>query len=70
MTTIKQSGAWQLNAYSQTKYGRYASGRGRIYVETRYHIQHRDPAMDGGVYNIKTKKEALKIWAEFLKKSA
>jgi hypothetical protein len=63
--TLKTYGNWQLNSYSSTKYGFYKTGRGRIYVATTYRIENVNPEIETGVFNIPTKKEALKLWAEF-----
>ncbi len=65
MNILKTYGDWQLVSCSNTKYGFYANGRGRIYAEVSYHIQHADPAIDTGIFNMKTKKDALKEWKAF-----
>lgn len=69
---LKQNGDIVLQVSYQTKYGFLKSGRGTVRCETRYSVaytverQLQDENLSG-VYGIRTKAEALKIFKQVCK---
>lgn len=75
-TTLKIYGNWRLTQCSTLKY--FKKGRANMHMSTVYHIEYDNVGVwtamgrpenfnqiDTGVFNIKTKAEALKEWTQF-----
>lgn len=75
METLKTYGQWQLNKYSRLKY--FKNGRAIMHVAVSYCIEfdnagawtkdNKHEHVETGIFWIKTKTEAMKLWTEFKK---
>lgn len=62
---LKTYKGWNLVEISEMSY--FKNGKANLHMARRYHIQNEDPEIITGIFNIKTKKEALKEWSQFKK---
>lgn len=62
---LKEFSGWQLVRVTQLKY--FKKGRANMHVEVRYHVEHQNPDVMTGCFNMTNKKEALAVWKLLIK---